>query len=202
MSRLNSEWRPGFGTIYTWFAMDKHGRIAVMVNNCYGDLPKSLLNTAEASSLIVELSEFIWEESSLVSAYPDNKLGSAKVDLYSAWRYQNINSEEILSELQRDLTLCGASSEFNLPTNKGFYVYHGVEGDNPGVDFPVGYPDESEMGDYFRFLVPTKFASIQDFPSLLRRGIAVSDKIDFSSDRLLKNNSINKYFPSMYMHEI
>lgn len=199
MSGLNSEWRPGFGTIYTWLAMDKYGRIAVMVNNCYGDLPKALLSTVGGASLLDELSEFIWEESSLVSVYPENKLGGAEVDLYSAWRYQNINPEDILNELQRDLVLCGVSSEFNLPVNKGLYVYHGVEGDNPGVDFPVGYSEASEMGDYFRFLVPTVFASIEDFPDFLRKGIAVSDNVDFSTDRLIKNDLINEYFSTMYV---
>ena len=44
MSILNINWKPEFGAIFTWFAMDKNGKIAVMVNNCFGDLPKALLS--------------------------------------------------------------------------------------------------------------------------------------------------------------
>ncbi|SEC99779.1 hypothetical protein SAMN04490185_2528 [Pseudomonas frederiksbergensis] len=32
---LNKYWRPGFGELITWFAMDKNGAVAVMVNNCF-----------------------------------------------------------------------------------------------------------------------------------------------------------------------
>ena len=44
MSDLNENWKPTFGTIYTWFAMDKNGRIAMMMNNSWGDLPSSILS--------------------------------------------------------------------------------------------------------------------------------------------------------------
>ncbi len=32
MSDLNEHWEPSFGTIYTWFAMDKNGLIAVVLS--------------------------------------------------------------------------------------------------------------------------------------------------------------------------
>lgn len=201
MSDLDRNWQPGFGTIYTWLAMDKHGRIAVMVNNCFGDLPKALLNINGVGYLLDDLCEFLWEESSKVSVYPEKKLGGAKVDLFSAWRFHGRSTEDVLAKLQRDLLQRGVFSEFNLPVNKGFYVYHGVEGDNPGVDYPVGYSGESEMGDYFRFLVPTKFADIKEFPEFLRKGIVVSNEVDFSTDRLLRSSLINDYFPAMYEGE-
>lgn len=198
MSFLNKEWQPGFGTIYTWVAMDKCGRLAVMVNNCFGDLPRVLLEVDDVGSLLDDLCEFIWEESSKVSVYPEKKLGGAKVDLFSAWSYRGYGAEEVLTDLQEDLVERGVFSEFNLPVNKGLYVYHGVEGDNPGVDYPVGYSGESEMGDYFRFLVPTEFSNIKEFPAFLRKGIVVSKTVDFSLDRLLKSSLINECFTAMY----
>ena len=60
MEYLNEDWVPEFGTIYTWFAMDKFGKIAVMSNNCWGNIPKVLLklqNTEEKLDVINE----IWE---------------------------------------------------------------------------------------------------------------------------------------------
>ena len=54
------------------------------------------------------------------------------------------------------------------------------------------------MGDYFRYLMPTIYASIEDFPEELRHGIAISDTIDFTKDRLLDNDKISEYFPRMY----
>lgn len=201
MGCLNKDWRPGFGTIYTWFAMDRYGRIAVMVNNCFGDLPKVLLGLDGVDSLLDSISEFIWEESSQVSVYPEEKKGSAEVDLFSAWRYRGAGADDVFADLQEDLFDRGVFSELNLPVNKGLYVYHGVEGDNPGVDYPVGYSGESEMGDYFRFLVPTKFADIKEFPGFLRKGIVVSNEVDFSSDRLLRSSLINDYFHAMYEGE-
>ena len=130
MSVLNINWEPGFGTIFTWFAMDKNGKIAVMINNGFGE--------------------------------------------------------------------SGQYSETNLSANKGLYVYQAIEGSNPGQDYPVGYDGETKMGDYFRYLMPTIYASIEDFPEELRHGIAVSDTVDFTTDRLFDNNKINEYFPRMY----
>ena len=43
MANLDKDWRPEFGLIYTWYAMDKEGKIAMMINNNWGDLPKALL---------------------------------------------------------------------------------------------------------------------------------------------------------------
>ena len=51
MSILNINWEPGFGTIFTWFAMDKLGRVAVMVNNCWGWLPNARLSIDNFESL-------------------------------------------------------------------------------------------------------------------------------------------------------
>ena len=61
MNSLNINWEPGFGTIFTWFGMDKNGKIAVMINNGFGDLPKALLLTNDAEQLLNNLNEYMWE---------------------------------------------------------------------------------------------------------------------------------------------
>lgn len=199
MTILNENWKPEFGTIFTWFAMDKNGRIAVMVNNCFGDLPKKILSISDAESLLDQLTEYMWEESSCFTNYPQNKNGHFSVDLYSSWRNRdNLSKADIFENLKNSLVESGHYSETNLPVNKGFFVYHGVEGSYEGEDYPIGYDGETKMGDYFRYLIPTVYASIDDFPQELHRGIAVSDTVDFTVDRLLDNDLINTYFTRMY----
>ncbi|MDT3623903.1 hypothetical protein [Cronobacter malonaticus] len=73
MNKLNVEWMPEFGSIYTWFAADKYGRVSLMLNNCFGDLPKSLLCIDNFEALLDSMSEFVWEESSDYSTYPADK---------------------------------------------------------------------------------------------------------------------------------
>ena len=85
-----------------------------------------------------------------------------------------------------------------LPIYKGFFIYQGIEGSYEGEDYPIGYEGKTKMGDYFRYLMPTIYASIEDFPEELRHGIATSDTVDFTTDRLLDNDKINEYFPRMY----
>jgi hypothetical protein len=199
MSILNINWKPEFGTIFTWFAMDKNGKIAVMVNNCFGDLPKCLLSIENAELLLDQLNEYMWEESSVYLTYPQNKRGDFKLDLYSYWRHKNnLGKEAIIAELINDFIHSGHYSDANLAINKGFFEYQAIEGSFEGEDYPVGYNDKTKMGDYFRYLMPTIYASIEDFPEELRHGIVVSDIIDFTNDRLLDNDKINDYFPRMY----
>lgn len=122
MNILNINWRPEFGIIFTWFAMDKNGKLAVMINNCYGDLPKCLLSIENVEILLDQLNEYIWEESSIYSVYPKNKNGDLKLDLYSFWRHKNnLNKESILNELKNDFSDSGHYSEANLIINKGFF---------------------------------------------------------------------------------
>ena len=33
MNDLGPNWHPNFGTIYTWYAMDRNGKISMMINN-------------------------------------------------------------------------------------------------------------------------------------------------------------------------
>lgn len=199
MIELDENWKPSFGTIYTWFAMDRNGKIAVMVNNCWGDLPQSLLCSPKATSLLDSINEYIWEESAEFTQFPDDKNGELILDMYSAWRnHSDLNRDNVIRRLKSKLLNLQNFNEINLSVNKGFFVFHGIEGNNPGEDYPVGYDKSVEMGDYFRYLIPSVFAGINDFPQALWPGIAVSDCIDFTHDRLLENTKISDYFPRMY----
>ncbi|WP_256667337.1 hypothetical protein [Pseudomonas sp. Fl5BN2] len=171
----------------------------MMVNNGFGDFPQELLRVVEVELLLDRMNEYMWRESKEFCEYPIVKGGSFDVDLYSACRHRrNLCKRSIVDDLESDLAEMGNHSEANLPVNKGFCVYHAIEGSYEGEDYPVGYDGTTRMGDYFRYLVPTVFASIEDFPEPLRRGIAVSDRLDFTVDRLLDNECINEYFPTMY----
>jgi len=199
MNILNKNWRPEFGRIFTWFAMDKSGKIAVMVNNCFGDLPGALLSMDNVEVLLDELTDYMWEESVRFNAHPGNKCGDTILDLYSGMRFQHFLNRENVEEMIRERSgYTQDLREYNLPSRKGFFIYHGIEGSSEGEDYPVGYGGQTKMGDYFRYLTPTVFASVEDFPEELRHGIAVSDTIDFDIDRLLDNDRINEYFPGMY----
>lgn len=192
-------WQPGFGTIFTWFAMDKNGKIAVMVNNCWGWLQCALLSINNFENLLDGLNEYKWEESERFSNYPSNKRGKTILDLYSSLVHRNEKSRKGI-ENWVNLKQSESLNEINMPARKGFFIYHGVEGSFEGEDYPVGYDGKTKMGDYFRYLMPTIYASIEDFPKELRHGIAVSEVIDFTVDRLLDNDRISEYFPRMY-HE-
>ncbi|GJN45855.1 hypothetical protein TUM20249_18410 [Pseudomonas tohonis] len=199
MGDLNQNWKPGFGTVYTWFAMDKYGRLAMMVNNCFGDLPRQLLMMEKAEDFLDGMNEFVWGESAEFGVCPKDKCGDFEVDLYSAsaWR-KRASKEEVFESLLNELKRRGQFADANIPKNRGFYVYHGVEGSYPGEDYPVGYDGCTEVGDYFRFLMPSVLGGIEDFPEELRKGVAVSADVDFSIDRVLSGRDINKYFSGLY----
>lgn len=199
MNTLNVDWKPEFGTIFTWFAMDKLGRIAVMVNNCFGNLPEKLLAIEEPELLLDRLNEYMWEESSLFVHYPESKKGNTILDLYSGLRYRDTPIRKDVELWVRERSDYSKKlREYSLPSIKGFFVYHGIEGSYEGEDYLVDFEGKTKMGDYFRFLEPTIYASIEDFPEELRYGIAVSETVDFTTDRLFDNDKINEYFPRMY----
>ncbi|WP_414501225.1 MULTISPECIES: hypothetical protein [unclassified Zymobacter] len=200
---LNEDWEPGFGTIFIWFAMDKFGRIAVMVNNCWGDIPKVLLSTPDIKYWLDNMSEYLWEESKIYVNYPKDKNGDFFVDLYSAWMIGNkMTRDEFVQSCRDSLENMGHYSDTNIAVNKGIFMYFGVEGCREGEDYPVGYIGETKMGDYYRQLVPTLYGSIDDFPEELSAIVAVSDSVDFTKDRVLDNNKINDYFPAKYDRNI
>ena len=199
MSNLNIDWKPEFGTIFTWFAMDKFGRVAVMVNNCFGDLPKALLSINNVESLLDQLTDYMWEESEIFRNYPNNKSGCTILDLYSGLRFDYLSTRKDIEQLIQERSNYEQKPvECNLPSRKGLFVYHGIEGSIEGEDYPVGYEGVTKMGDYFRYLMPTIYASIEDFPEELRHGVATSDTVDFTTDRLFDNDKINEYFPRIY----
>ncbi len=78
------------------------------------------------------------------------------------------------------------------------FYFEALEGQSIGEDYPIGYEGKTKMGDYFRFIVPTVYATIADIPEELRKYIVVSDSLDFTKDRLLDNNKISDYFTHMY----
>lgn len=199
MNALDINWKPGFGTIFTWFAMDRHGKIAVMVNNSFGDLPKAILSINNVEPLLDQLNEFLWEESERFKVYPDNKCGQTVPDLYSGLRFGHLAGREAFEQwLKKRSGHDKKLVEYTVPSVKGFFVYHGVEGSSEGEDCIFGCEASTKMGDYFRFLMPTVYGSIDDFPCELRHGIAVSDVVDFTTDRLFDNQKINDCFPRVY----
>ena len=199
MSELNENWKPEFGTIFTWFAQDKFGRIAVMVNNCWGDIPKSLLKIRNVEEWLDHATDFIWEESEKYREIPNDKMGEFSVDLFSFWRNgPDITKKDLQNRLSLQFESIGRRSDINLIVNRGFFEYQAVEGSYEGEDYPVGYEGQTKMGDYYRHLVPTKYASIEDFPDDLHHIICVSDIIDFTIDRVIESEKINQFFARQF----
>ena len=118
--------------------------------------------------------------------------------MYGFWLSKGLSKEDIYKHVINNYKNRGIYSDSNIPINKGFYIYQAVEGYKEGDDYPVGYDDPTKMGDYFRFLQPTIYGSIEDFPEELRGLVAISKTVDFTVDRLLDNNLINTYFPEVY----
>lgn len=198
MANLDKDWRPEFGLIYTWYAMDKEGKIAMMINNNWGDLPKVILCINDIEDKLDIISDYIWESSNNYNNFPANKNGNVLLDMYGFWINKGASKNDVYKGIMDDYKELGIHSYTNIPINKGFYIYEAVEGYKEGDDYPVGYDGPSKMGDYFRFLQPTIYGSIEDFPKELRGLVAVSKTVDFKVDRLLDNNLINTYFPEVY----
>lgn len=126
------------------------------------------------------------------------KNGETILDLYSSLFHEKNNSRKDVELWVKSKQNSEDLNEINMPSKKGFFIYHSIEGDNTGKDYPVGYDKETKIGDYFRYLMPTVYASINEFPTELHYGIAVSDTVDFTVDRLFDNEKISEYFPKMY----
>ena len=204
MNGLSLSWCPNFGTVYTWYAMDKFGRISQLVNNCWGDIPKSVLAVNNVELLLDSLTEYFWGESDIAYSKTEDKKGDFMVDLYDYWltgRHtsdsQHLRKKLIYNYGLHDETT-KSSQDIHVVMHKGLFIYHAVEGTAEGEDYPVGYERPTKMGDYFRYLVPTAYGSIEDIPVDLRGVIAVSSTLDFTVDRLLDNSNINFSFPKVY----
>ncbi|EOI3477434.1 hypothetical protein ACMSZN_001930 [Cronobacter dublinensis] len=180
--------------------MDKNGKIAVMVNNCWGWLLDALFSIDNFEALLNEVDEYKWEESDKYFDYPNPNNGESILDLYSSLVHRDAKSGKDVENWLNTRQL-EELNEVNIPSRKGFFIYYGVEGGFEGEDYPVDYDGETKMGDYFRYLMPTVYASIENFPKELCCGTAVSDTVDFKIDRLLGNVQINEYFPKLYKHD-
>jgi len=194
MSSLDVNWKPEFGVIYTWFAMDKNGKIAVFLNNCFGNIPRSLLELNDIENLLDRIANFIWEDSQEYIRFSDNKNGEMFLDFFSGWRYGEYTKDQFMTYLMEDYIDRKNYSDANIAINKGLFFFQALEGSQEGEDYPVGYSGHTKMGDYFRYLVPSIYANIHDIPKDLWCAIAASDNLDFTKDRLLDNDQINHYF--------
>ena len=175
MHYLNANWIPTYGTTYTWIAMDKNGLIAIMVNNNWGNLPKSILITPDIESILDDLNEYIWEESDKYHVYPVNKMGTTQVDLYSKVFFDFLRNDrqQVEDWIYQRSGFNQKIRDESVPSIKGCFLYNAVDGYSDGEDYPVGYEGQTKMGDYFRYLIPTVYASISDFPKELWHGIGV-----------------------------
>ena len=143
--------------------------------------------------------DFIWEESEKYREIPEDKMGRFYVDLFSFWRNgPNITKEDLQNRLSLQFERIGRRSDINLIVNRGFFEYQAVEGSYEGEDYPVGYEGQTKMGDYYRHLVPSKYASIKDFPDDLHHIICVSDTIDFTINRVIESGKINEFFTRQF----
>lgn len=170
-----------------------------MVNNGWGDIPRVLRENDQLEEGLDHLGEYIWEESPLFSTYPEHKGGGVQIDMYSAYLYRGYSGgrPDVEKRLMDQFAKPGTISDVSLAINKGLYVYHAIEGTLPGEDYPVGYDGPSKMGDYYRHVIPTIRATVDDIPEQYRQFVAQSDAVSFESDRLLDGALIDRLFPSI-----
>jgi len=179
---------------FTWIAMDCSGKLAVMSNNGFGDLPESLLARNDSEELLNEFSDFLFEES---KKYPGNlqKNGLVNLHFYSSWIYRSKNGKnEVLLDILNDWKNRGNLANANLSINKGMFVFEALDRGNIPNEFPVGYSGKCENGDYYKHLSPTIFSSIEDIPLPLRGIVVKSDSLDFSQANLISSGDIRKLF--------
>lgn len=192
MNTLNKNWQPSFGTMYYWLAVDMNGKIARMMNNNWGNIPQVLLSQNNIENILDSISEYIWEESKEFQPISEYKNGNTILDLYS--KYPIVEDREdkelFIAEMNRNSFL----SDENLPSKKGIFIYQAIESFNDSDGHLVEYNKRTIIGDYYRYLLPTIYASIYDFPRELWKGIAVSNSLDFTKDRLIANKDIDNYF--------
>lgn len=195
---LSPDWKPEPFNSYGWFCMDKNGEIAIFFNNGFGELPKSLLQIANIEHLLTVFCDFFLSDSPEFSGYIKNKNGDFIIDFYSKAMFKLKLKDQVVNTLNNDLKENGRFSEIYPVTNCGFYIFYAVEGPSEGDDYPVGYEGKTQIGDYFRFLVPTKTASISDIPPIFYKVLCVSNELDFRKDRILRSSDITNRLITMY----
>ncbi|WP_157632236.1 hypothetical protein [Variovorax sp. CF313] len=192
--KLNPNWVPQGADCFTWIAMDCSGKLAVMSNNGFGDLPESLLARNDSEELLNDFSDFLFEES---KKYPSNlqKNGLVNLHFYSSWIYRAKNGKnEVLLDILNDWRSKGNLANANLSINKGMFVFEALDHGNIPGEFPVGYSRKCENGDYYKHLSPTILACIEDIPLPLREIVVKSDSLDFSRVDLIASGDIRKLF--------
>lgn len=126
MKKYSPEWTPGFGAIYFWVAMDKNKRIAVMINNNWGWIPKAVLTLPNIDSLMNELICYIWGESKIEKfishpRYLNNYNGGFNLDMLSYWYHKKIDRIKIINNLKKELAEGKNNSDAYIAVNRGFF---------------------------------------------------------------------------------
>ncbi|HEL7725349.1 TPA: hypothetical protein UL584_001892 [Stenotrophomonas maltophilia] len=187
----------GGGSIFTWFATDVNGRLAMFLNNRFGPVPTCVQGVMDVRGRLRDLGEFAWGESSKHPAFTVGG-GGFSVDMYSRWLNKDTSTSNLTRELQEEFDHYGSNSDAAIAIERGMYLFFAVEGNAVGDDYPVGYDGPVEMGDYYRYLVPEVCSSINDFPEELRGAFVRARSIEFSKDRLLKGGLVDVYFPELF----
>ena len=196
-SKLSPSWEPGDGDGFTWVAMDRLGRLAVLSNNGSGGLPDCLLTVQDVEFLLDELMSFLDDESEKFE--PFNIHGSFSVDLYSSWFYRSYSSKlDVQERLQKDFDVSKRRNDVSLSADKGMYVYQALDHGNIPNERPIGYAGEVSNGDYYRNIVPTIFSTINDIPATFRRIVAVSNTLSFSEAALITSHDVKKHFQELF----
>lgn len=197
--RLNADWTPRGHLCITWFALDKRGRIAILTNHGFGELPRCLLGADGIEPALDALLAFMCEESTQHDGSTVRKGGDFSVGCYSSWFYRgHATKQEVEATLRRghEARPC---SDVNFAVNKGMYAYVSLDHGNIENEYPVGYDAEVSNGDYFQFLLPTEFSSITDIPRELRGFIPESRTLAFADSLVLNGTDIMEQFPRLYV---
>lgn len=198
-------WRPGDNE-YLWFASDKHNRIAMFNNYMTGEIPLCIMKDEGFEELAYSLIGYIFEDPSEFPYY--NKNGQTILKYYSFDSFKHRSSSRLdtiperpytLEEVLDNITKYNQDSfknicDDNLPSRKGLFLFDAIRGYRPNCDYPVGYEGETEIGDYFSFLMPTDYATLDDIPEVFHSVIAKSNELDFTQTDLIKKQDIHRYF--------
>lgn len=197
ISRLSGDWKPRGAECFTWVSMDRFGKLAVMYNTGFGELPDCLLVRQNAESMMDDLMEFLYEESKEFKP-SFNAGGDFVVDLYSSSFYKECRSKsDVQNYFVNDLKTRKNISDANLCANKGMYYYESLDHENIPGERPVGYIGEVDNGDYYRHLMPTVFSKIDDIPASLRAIVSMSNILDFSKAQLITKSEIKNCFQKL-----
>lgn len=191
--------------IHTWFGVDKSNLVAIFYIYPWGWVPNVLLKNEQFEIEHDILVDYTCEDSIIYTNYPKRKNGKTIVDLHSYHQHGDSSKEEIQKKIDFNLSLpykLNLITATTIPARKGYFVYQTVAGEKTGDDYPIGYNGPTDMGDYFRFGVPTELGNIDDLHPELWHIVAASDTLDFSKDRVIRKEDINKHFTHTYRERI